>query len=177
MTVRFDEIPSDSGPERINVTNAVGAPVDTTQLLNLGAYTTPVVASRDIKNNFNNAKFDVTRKFQPADFSWSLKSGALYKEAAKDRAQPQTTRTYAGPAFAALPAGTLTDPDFNLDGPQGTFKTQQWLSTKKAFDLYQTNPAYYTTSAAADYIAWATSLEESSEAFRAGYLMADGSFW
>ena len=177
LTVRFDEIPSDSGPERINVTNAAGAPVDTTQLLNLGAYTTPVVASRDIKNNFNNAKFDVTRKFQPADFSWSLKSGALYKEAAKDRAQPQTTRTYAGPAFAALPAGTLTDPDFNLDGPQGTFKTQQWLSTKKAFDLYQTNPAYYTTSAAADYIAWATSLEESSEAIRAGYLMADGSFW
>lgn len=177
LTVRFDEIPNDGAPEKITVTNAAGAAVDTTQLVNLGAYTTPVVAMRDIKNNFNNAKFDVTRKFQPADFSWSLKSGGLYKEAAKDRAQPQTTRNYAGPAFTALPAGTLTGPDFNLEGPQGTFKTQQWLSTKKAFDYYQANPSAYTTSAAADYIAWATSLEESSEAIKAGYLMADGSFW
>ena len=177
LTVRFDDIPADGAPEKITVTNAAGAAVDTNQLVNLGAYTTPVVATRDIKNNFNNAKFDVTRKFQPEDFSWSLKSGGLYKEAAKDRAQPQTTRTYAGPAFTALPAGTLTDPDFNLEGPQGTFKTQQWLSTKKAFDLYRANPAYYTTSPSADYIAWATSLEESSEAITAGYLMADGSFW
>lgn len=177
VTVRFDEIPDAGAPGRITVTNAAGAAVDTTQLANLGAYTTPVVATRDIKNNFSNAKFDATRKFQPADFSWLLKSGGLFKQAAKDRAQPQVTRTYAGPAFTALPPGTLTDPEYNLEGPQGMFKTQQWLSPKKAYDLYQTNPSYYTTSASADYIAWATSLEESSESIYAGYLMADASFW
>ncbi|WP_414662659.1 TonB-dependent receptor domain-containing protein [Horticoccus sp. 23ND18S-11] len=176
LTVRFDDIPDDGVPERITVTNAAGAVVDTNQLANLGTYTTPVVAGRDIKNNFSNAKFDVTRKFQPEAFTWSLKSGGLFKQAAKDRAQPQTTRTYAGPAFTALPAGTLTDPDFNLEGPQGTFKTQQWLSTKKAYELYQSNPSYYTTSAAADYIAWVSSLEESSESIYAGYLMADATF-
>jgi len=177
VTVRFDDITNDGGPGRSTVTNATGASVDTNQLANLGALTTPVVATRDIKNNFSNAKFDATRKFQPADFSWSLKTGGLFKQAAKDRAQPQVTRTYAGPAFTALPAGTLTDPDFNLEGPQGMFKMQQWLSPKRGYDLYQANPGYYTTSPSADYIAWATSLEESSEAIYAGYLMADGSFW
>jgi TonB-dependent receptor len=177
VTVRFDDIPEDGTAGRITVTNAAGAPVDTTQLANLGAYTTPVVATRDIKNNFSNAKFDATRKFRPESFSWLLKTGGLFKQASKDRAQPQTTRAYAGPAFAALPAGTLTDPDFNLQGPQGMFKTQQWLSMKRGYDLYQANPGYYTTSPANDYIAWATSLEESSEAIYAGYLMADASFW
>ncbi len=177
VTVRFDDIAADEGPGRITVTNPAGAVVDTNQLANLGALTTPVVAMRDIKNNFSNAKFDVTRKFQPADFSWSVKSGGLFKQAAKDRAQPQNTRAYAGPAFTALPAGTLTDPDFNLEGPQGMFKTQQWLSPKRGYDLYQANPGYDTPSAAADYIGWVTSLEESAESIYAGYLMADGSFW
>ena len=177
LTVRFDDIPGDGSPDRITVTNAAGAAVDTDQLVNLGAYATPVVATRDIKNNFSNAKFDVTRKFQPESFSWLLKTGGLFKEAAKDRAQPQITRNYAGPAFTALPAGTLTDPDFNLEGPQGMFKTQHWLSTKKAYDLYQANPGYYTTNPSADYTAWVTSLEESSESIYAGYLMADASFW
>lgn len=177
VTVRFDEIPDDGMPARITVTNAAGGTVDTTQLANLGTYSTPVVATRDIKNNFSNAKFDATRKFQPEAFSWSVKSGALYKQAAKDRAQPQVTQTYAGPAFTALTSGTLTDPDFNLEGPNGTLRTQQWLSTRKARDLYRANPTYFTTSPAADYIAWATSLEESSETIYAGYLMADAQFW
>lgn len=177
VTVRFDDIDPEGGPDRITVTNAAGAVIDTNRLENLGAYTTPVVAMRDIKNNFNNAKFDATRKFRPEAFSWAFKTGAAYRAAAKDRAQPQTTRTYAGPAFNALPAGILTDQDFNLEGPGGRFKTQQWLSPGRAYDFYQANPASYTTNAAADYIAWATSLEESSEAVSAGYAMADASFW
>ncbi len=177
LTVRLDDIAEDGTAGRITATNAAGAVVDTTQLANLGAYTTPAYTIRDIKNNFSNAKVDVTRKFRPTDFSWSLKSGALFKGAAKDRSQPQTTRNYAGPAFTALPAGALTDPDFNLEGPKGMFKTQQWLSMKKGYDLYQANPSYYTTSPANDYIAWATSLEESSEKIYAGYAMGDGMFW
>jgi TonB-dependent receptor len=177
VTVRFDDIPEDGPAGNITVTNAAGTPIDTTQLVNLGTYSTPTVTGRDIRNNFSTAKFDATRKFRPESFSWSLKSGGLFKQVAKDRAQPQTTRSYAGPAFSALPAGTLTDPDFNLEGPQGMFKTQQWLSTKRGYDLYRANPGYYTTSPANDYIAWATSLEESSDATYAGYLMADASFW
>jgi iron complex outermembrane receptor protein len=177
VTVRFDDIAADEGPGKITVTNAAGAAIDTDQLTNLGAYTTPVVAIRDIKNNFSNAKFDATRKLQPADFSLAVKTGGAFKLAAKDRSQPQTTRNYAGPAFAALPAGTLTDPDFNLEGPRGMFKTQQWISNRKALELYRNNPNYFTTSPSADYIAWATSLEESQEAITAGYAMADATFW
>ena len=184
VNVRFDDITDSGTSGKITVTNATtGAVIDTTQLANLGAYTTPVVAMRDIKNNFNNARFDATRKFQPADFSWLVKTGGLYKQAAKDRAQPQTTRNYTGPAFTALPSGTLTEPDFNLAGPQGMFATQQWLSMKRGYDLYRANPAYATTAAnstavaATDYIAYVTSLEESSEAITAGYAMADASFF
>ncbi len=177
VTVRFDDITNAGIPDRITVTNAAGAVIDTTRLENLGAYTTPAYTIRDIKNNFTNARFDATRKFQPAGFSWHFKTGAHFKQAAKDRAQPQTTRTYTGPAFGALPAGTLTDPYFNLEGPQRMFRTQQWLSTRRALDLYQATPGYYTTNPAADYIAWATSLEESSEAITAGYAMADGRFF
>jgi TonB-dependent receptor len=177
VTVRLDEVPEEGTAGRITVTNAAGAVVDTTQLANLGAYTTPAYTLRDIKNNFSNAKFDATRKFTPDGYSLALKSGGLFKQAAKDRAQPQITRNYTGPAFSALPPGALSDPVFNLEGPQGMFKTQQWLSTKKAYDLYQANPGYFTPGTAADYIAWTTSLEESSESIYAGYLMADGSFW
>ena len=177
VTVRLDEVPEDGTAGRILVTNAAGTIVDTTQLANLGDYTTPAYTLRDIKNNFSNAKFDATRKLTPDGYSLSLKTGGLFKQAAKDRAQPQITRNYTGPAFTALPSDTLTDPSFNLAGPQGMFKTQQWLSTKKAYDFYQTNPSYFTPGTAADYIAWTTSLEESSESIYAGYLMADGSFW
>lgn len=177
VTVRFDDISADEGPSRITVTNAAGAAIDTDQVANLGTYTTPVVAMRDIKNNFSNAKLDATRKLQPADFSLALKTGGAFKLAAKDRAQPQTTRNYAGPAFSTLPAGTLTDPDFNLEGPRGMFRTQQWLSNRKALEYYRNNPNSFTTSPSADYIAWATSLEESQEAITAGYAMADATFW
>ena len=177
-TVRLDQIdPEDFVPGNIVVKNAAGATIDTTQLANLGAYTTPAYTLRDIKNNFTNAKVDVTRKLAPETFSLVLKSGALFKQAAKDRAQPQITRNYAGPAFNALPAGTLTDPVFNLAGPHGMFRQQQWLSMKKGYDLYQANPSYYTTAPGNDYIAWATSLEESSEAITAGYAMADAAFF
>lgn len=177
-TVRLDQIdPEEYISGNIVTKNAAGAVVDTTQLANLGPYTTPAYTIRDIKNNFTNAKLDVTRKLQPDDFSLLFKSGALFKQAAKDRAQPQTTRNYAGPAFGALPTGTLTDPTFNLEGPHGMFKQQQWLSMKKGYDLYQANPSYFTTAPGNDYIAWATSLEESSETITAGYAMADAAFF
>ena len=176
-TVRFDDIPAEGTPGRITVTNAAGTVIDTTQLASLGTYSTPTYLLRDVKNNFSNAKFDVTRKFRPEDFSLAVKTGGLFKNAAKDRTQPQITRNYTGPAFTALPAGTLTDSDFNLEGPHRMFPTQQWLSVKKGYDLYQANPSYYTTSPDLDYIGWATTLEESSEAIYAGYLMADASFW
>lgn len=178
LALRLDQIdPNEFVPGGIVAKNAAGAAIDTTQLANLGTYTTPAYTLRDIKNNFTNAKADVTRKLQPEDFTLLLKSGALFKQASKDRSQPQITRNYAGPAFTALPPGTLTDPTFNLEGPHGMFKTQQWLSVKKGYDLYQANPSYFTTAPGNDYIAWATSLEESSEAISAGYVMADASFW
>jgi TonB-dependent receptor len=177
VNVRFDDIDPAGAPGRITVTNAAGATIDTTQLANLGTFTTPAYSLRDIKNDFSNARVDATRKFRPADFTFSVKTGALFKGVAKDRAQPQITRTYRGPAFNTLPPGTLTDPVFNLEGPNGMFKTQQWLSVKKVFDLYKANPSYYSTNEAADYISWATSLEEASEDIYAGYIMDDASFW
>lgn len=177
VTVRLDDVTEDGTAGRITATNPAGAVIDTTQLANLGDYTTPAYTLRDIKNNFSNARFDATRKLSPDGYSLALKAGGAFKQVAKDRAQPQITRNYTGPAFTALPAGTLTDADFNLAGPMGMFKTQQWLSTKKAYNLYQTNPSYFTAGSAADYIAWTTSLEESSESIYAGYAMADGSFW
>jgi TonB-dependent receptor len=186
-TIDFDGF-TDHLPGKITVRNAAGQEIDPLQLKNYNFFLNGGNGTRDNDSTAKSARADVKRKFFTAESNWSLKSGASTVEQYRARRASSFTPTYVGKdgiannaddsvALAPIDLTSYSMLDFHMprNSPQ-----PQFVSSRRAWELYEQNPSYFTVTAAnqrTDLRADAVNTEQITERIDAAYLLADATFF
>jgi len=192
LNVNFDQFDR-YGVGRITATDATGQPID---LFNLNNYRLFISNSdnnssnvtRDTKGISTDGKFDLKRKFFADWISGGLKIGAHSSESYRQRRYHGHTVTYVGAngiandaddAIGAAPI-PLADTDFVSVVPVHQFPRFAFPSARKAYQLYQQFPNYWTQTSgniAADIQEEALGADQFKERIDAGFAQLEGGVW
>lgn len=188
VTLRFDDI-GRYGPGRITTTDAAGAPVDVYSLNNYSRINSfQPTFDRDMHVNARDFSLNAKRKFNEAPAPISVKTGGAFRSDSRDRWLTSFDPLYVGrdrvannadDAVSALPSGTLLDASgFSHYSMIGGYRSPEWLSSRKMFNLLRERPDlwdYPVARQASDYNQYADSAEELSEKVSSAYVMGDTS--
>jgi iron complex outermembrane recepter protein len=182
VTVTFDEI-FYLRPGVITVTDGTtGLPVDPYNLDNFVLSTANATFRRtqDVKRS---AYGNLRRNFDLGRVPLTLKGGLDVRQSVRDDFQSVPSFTFVGAdgrsSTAPTDAGsddrasTVYDPVFSQRVAPYGFPKIQYTSTQNAFNLYRSNPAYFTDDPNALYRSEVTNSKRAEEIISAAYLRAD----
>ena len=182
VTVNFDEI-FYLRPGLITVTDGTtGAPVDPYNLSNYVLSTANATYRRttDVKRS---AYANLRRDFDLAGTPLVLKAGLDVRQSMRDDFQSTPPYTFVGADGRASTSPTATGSDdrasvvlddvFSLRTAPYGFPQIQYVSTEKAFALYQANPAFFTLDPNSLYRSEVTSSKRAEELVSSAYVRGD----
>ena len=186
VTVSFDDI-FYLRPRRITVTDLNGAPVDAGRLDNysLISATSNQRPSSDLKRS---AYGNLRRDFMVRDVPVTLKAGLDVRQQVRDlrRSIPGFTFLGADRRATTTPADPLGSDDragvaldvFNSQNtaPYG-FGQIQWLDNTRYYDLYKSNPEYFTIDANQRFRGEVGGSQRAAEVISSGYFRFDAAFF
>lgn len=183
-TVSFTGIDNDAGsPGTITVRNAAGNALDMTSLAN---YRLTQVGGTAItaEDTIKEARLGISREIESLPFRLTLKAGGTTNELRREIDYTSAYWTYVGADGIANNADnaltSLIDPDYSTVSPGLGYPSTQYASPWAIYQLYKTNPAYFTRSASqiADTVKnEAVRSPIMQETVTAGYFMADARFF
>jgi TonB-dependent receptor len=186
VTVNFDEI-FYLRPGRITVTDGTtGAPVDPYNLSNFVLSTANATYRRttDVRES---AYANLRRDFDLGGTPFVLKGGLDVRRAQRDDFQSTPPYTFVGadgrsstsPTAAGSDdrASVVLDEVFSQRTAPYGFPQVQYVSTEKAFTLYQANPASFTLDPNSQYRSEVTNSKRAAELVSSAYLRGDTAFF
>jgi iron complex outermembrane receptor protein len=185
VTVSFDDI-FYLRPGRVTVTDGTtGAPVD---ISNLDSYSlsTANATSRATQDVKRSAYANARRNFDIAGTPLALKAGLDVRHARRDDRQSTPPFTFVGadgrsstsPTAAGSDdrAGVVLDEVFSQRIPPYGFPKFQYTSTQDAFNLYKSNPGFFTLNEDSQYRSEVNNSKRAQEIVSAGYVRGDMAF-
>lgn len=178
VTVSFDDI-FYLRPGRITVTDGTtGAPVDPFNLDGYGL-TTAATNAFHTRDRQRNAYANLRRSFF-GRVPLTLKGGLDVREQMRDNRTTNPTLTFVGrdglPNTADDNARQVKDvPYSERIAPYG-FPVVEWTSNFRLWDLYESNPGYFTANPAAAYTQAVAQSKHAEEVIYAAYLRGDTKF-
>ena len=186
VTVSFDDV-TFFGPGRIIVTDGTtGEPVDPYSLNSYAFAGGPISDYRDIFDLKRSAYANLRRDLTAGAIPVTLKVGLDVRQSVRDVTGGTIGSSYVGPDGRAstTPTGTsddnagfLVDPVFSQRIPPFGLPQLQWLSNKKAAQLYRDRPAYFTADPNAVYRSIVNLERRGEEVVWAAFLRADAQFF
>ena len=176
VTVSFDDI-FYLRPNRITVADGVtGAPVDPYQLegYRLTSAATNAFLATDLQRT---AYANLKRSFF-GSVPLTLKSGFEVRQQVRDyRNSTPTTLTFVGrdglPSTSDDSAVAVMDKSFTGQSTPYGFPSIQWTSNQNLWDLYKSNPGYFTENKATTYTAEVSQSRYAVESIYSTYLRGD----
>ena len=182
VTVSFDEI-FYLRPGRITVTDGTtGAPVDVSNLDSFSLSTSNATFRRteDVRRS---AYANLRRSFDVHGMPFALKGGLDVRQSIRDDRQTTPSYSFVGadgrtsnsPTVAGSDdrAGVVLDEVFSQRIPPYGFDKFQYTSTQDAFNLYQSNPNYFTLDQNALYRSEVTNSKRAEEMVSSAYIRGD----
>jgi iron complex outermembrane recepter protein len=186
VTVAFDDI-FYLRPGRISVTDGTtGAPVDLHDLDSFVLSTANATFRRtqDVKRS---AYANLRRTFDVAGIPLALKGGVDFRQSLRDDRQSTPPYSFVGadgrtstsPTAAGSDdrAGVVLDEVFSQRIPPYGFDKFQFTSTQDAFNLFQSNPNYFTLDQNSLYRSEVTNSKRAQEIVSSAYLRGDAAFF
>ena len=174
-------------PGKISVRNAAGQAIDPFDLNSYSFFLNGASGTRDNDSTSKNARFDAKRKFFTDTLNFSLKAGASSNESFRANRNGSFNPVYVGPdgiannaddSFAKTPFNLLNAALLSFPEPRG-LQQVQFPSSRRAWQLYETNPAYFNTQTnlRTDIRTSLTSPQRITERLDALFLMGDFAFF
>ena len=185
VTISYDDI-FYLRPGRITVTDGTtGAPVD---ISNLDSFvlSTANATDRETTDVKRSAYANLRRSFDVAGVPFALKGGVDVRHALRDDRQSTPPFTFVGadgrssnsPTAAGSDdrAGVVLDEVFSQRVPPYGFPKFQYTSTQEAFNLYKSNPGYFTLNQDSQYRSEVNNSKRAEELVSAAYIRGDLAF-
>lgn len=180
LIIRGDAIPAspDDGvmPRRFSATDRTGNVVD---LYDGGKYSllTATSAEAESTSERSQGRFDVGRTFGGAG-SMMLKAGVSIDRSERDQRRHNKTWTFTPNGRSDVTSKLannfdLFDDAFNAVGPTIFGHPMRWVSSRKAYALYQQHPDWFVLNQTGEYTSLVQNSRRFIETISAGYLRSD----
>ncbi len=140
-------------PGRITVRDAAGQAIDPFDLNSYRFFLNGANTTRDNDSTAKSAKFDARRKFFTDRTNFSVKAGIATNESYRATRNASFNPVYTGAdgiannaddAVTAAPFSLLNQAMLSFPMPRN-FQQAQYVSSRRAWQLYETNPGYFNT--------------------------------
>jgi TonB-dependent receptor len=174
-------------PNTITVTGADGVPVDPYRLDNFSLDTANAVV-RDSFDVKGSVRGNIRRDLAIRDVPVSLKVGAEMRSAERDLRATTDVYTFLGkdginsfatgaPQRGDDNAGIVLDEEFSQRVGAYGFPRIPWISNDDYYQLYKTNPTYFTRNLNTDYRAAIGASKYAREIISSAYFRGDAAFF
>ena len=161
-------------PTSFTVVDRSGAPVNLFDG-NRYAFTSATSSPRAYTNKISELNLDIKRTFGTT-IPWSFKSGAAMRRTEYDQRLPSLSYTFRpGTPVTERLLGQygLVDPDYSADAPSAFGGKVQWITGRKAYELFERHPEYFVLNQSSAYQADVTNSKYLQESIYGGYVRGD----
>jgi iron complex outermembrane recepter protein len=169
VTVSFDDIYY-LQPGRINVTDAMGAPVDPYRLDDYVLSTTNATFRRT-KDTKRSTYANLRRSFDLGGLPLLVKGGVDVRESIRDDRQTTPSYTFTGPPSGS--ASRALDEVFSQRVAPYGFPKIEYTSTQNTYNLFKANPDWFRLDENALYRSVVTNSKNARELVSSAYLRGD----